>query len=1051
MDSSSPPRPAGEGQSPGLPLRDMGSFVHATTVSDAEIKDHRSADTVYVGLHLPRHNHHHRGQKHHKRKSTQPQQESSLTEATRPSQHVQFLLGEEEGDEEHRPHDLFCELGELFTHEGEMEWKETARWIKFEEDVEEGGERWSKPHVATLSLHSLFELRSCLHNGTVILDMDVQFFFQIVDITLDNWCASNQLEETLKDQVRDILLQRHHHLNEKHDRKHHDNSSSKMHLPFVRSLADIGRKYSLPREMHNHHGDDTKSKMKGVKTMPNFNQIPSNDSNPKMESALGSNLKRNASSGADLHDTASSVKLNTHFMKKIPPGSEAANILCGEVDFLNHMIVAFIRLKSSSVMADLTEVPVPTKFMFILLGPPGNQSRYHEIGRSIATIMTDEVFHDVAYHAHNRDDLLAGIDEFLDQVTVLPPGEWDPSIRIEPPKSVPSQEGRKTGEAQKPLPNGKVVAEEVEESHGQDPALTRTGRLFGGLIQDIKRKAPFYPSDLKDAFHVQSLASFMFLYFACLTPVITFGGLLADATNNDLGALESLLAGCIVGVLYALFSGQPLTILGSTGPVLVFETILFKLSSDNDWYYLSFRWWVGMWTGLILLIMVAFDLSALVRYITRFTEESFAALISLIFIKEAIGKLFDITEKAPVNLDPGVSPFHHCICIAPNASVTSATVTSLVTNISTTTIATVTGNITLAPTTLPNIEWHMIPRDHCEQHGGSLVGDGCKHIADVFFFSCLLFIGTFAIAYMFKLSRNSRWFPTWVRTIISDFAVILAIVLMISFDAIIGLDTPKLDVPDKFHPTNHLTRGWVISPFHEKNPKWLCIAALLPALLATILLFMDQQITAVIVNRKENKLEKGCGYHLDLLLVAILIMINSILGLPYFVAATVLSINHVMSLKKESSCTAPGEKAQISGSKGAACDGSRYILNDRFIRVPHFCFKVYSDGGPVRCVPLHGYFLVEGDAAGEPYHDPLHAHEVPARLCLPPSRENTKSALLHIHTGVVSYIAVGHQDFQINIHCIPYHGFSHVLHKEGIGLCVYTIRAEMVGRHHAGD
>lgn len=50
-----------------------------------------------------------------------------------------------------------------------------------------------------------------------------------------------------------------------------------------------------------------------------------------------------------------------------------------------------------------------------------------------------QIFHDVAYKAKDRSDLLAGIDEFLDQVTVLPPGEWDPSIRIEPPKSVPSQ------------------------------------------------------------------------------------------------------------------------------------------------------------------------------------------------------------------------------------------------------------------------------------------------------------------------------------------------------------------------------------------------------------------------------------------------------------------------------------------------------------------------------------------------------------------------------------------------------------------------------------
>ena len=61
-----------------------------------------------------------------------------------------------------------------------------------------------------------------------------------------------------------------------------------------------------------------------------------------------------------------------------------------------------------------------------------------------------------------------------------------------------------------------------------------TNRLFGGLMQDIHRKLPFYVSDFKDAIHVQSLASFMFLYFACLTPIITFGGLLADATDKDL-------------------------------------------------------------------------------------------------------------------------------------------------------------------------------------------------------------------------------------------------------------------------------------------------------------------------------------------------------------------------------------------------------------------------------------------------------------------------------------------------------------------------------------
>ena len=51
-----------------------------------------------------------------------------------------------------------------------------------------------------------------------------------------------------------------------------------------------------------------------------------------------------------------------------------------------------------------------------------------------------QVFHEVAYKARNRKDILAGIDEFLEQVTVLPPGEWDASIRIEPPLNIPKDQ-----------------------------------------------------------------------------------------------------------------------------------------------------------------------------------------------------------------------------------------------------------------------------------------------------------------------------------------------------------------------------------------------------------------------------------------------------------------------------------------------------------------------------------------------------------------------------------------------------------------------------------
>ena len=87
---------------------------------------------------------------------------------------------------------------------------------------------------------------------------------------------------------------------------------------------------------------------------------------------------------------------------------------------------------------------------------------------------------------------------------------------------MPSQEARKH-------PNEKseeVDEEEEEEKIREGSGLTRTGRLFGGLINDIKRKKPFYISDFKDALSLQCIASYFFIYFACLTPIITFGGLL---------------------------------------------------------------------------------------------------------------------------------------------------------------------------------------------------------------------------------------------------------------------------------------------------------------------------------------------------------------------------------------------------------------------------------------------------------------------------------------------------------------------------------------------
>ncbi|XP_055376654.1 electroneutral sodium bicarbonate exchanger 1 isoform X10 [Condylostylus longicornis] len=841
--------------------KDPGKYLPGFTEQD--IEGHR-AHTVFVGVHIPgSRRHSHRRHKSHQARNGEggdknlPETERPSIEIkgpppiisrrrislapddgdnfTPPAQRVQFILGEDIDDRQHESHPLFSEMETLVKEGDELEWKETARWIKFEEDVEEGGNRWSKPHVATLSLHSLFELRSLILNGSVILDMEANTIETLADLVCENMVNSGTLPRESRDKVREALLRRHRHQNENHLKK---NMSM---LPIIRSLAEIGRNHSSNKK--------------------------------KMISSPSSQSMHRNTSDSNLNDQ----KHNLNFMRKIPPGAEASNILVGEVDFLEKTLSAFIRLRQATVMGNLTEVPVPTRFLFILLGPPGSHTSFHEIGRAMATLMSDEIFHEVAYRAKRRDHLLAGIDEFLDAVTVLPPGEWDPTIRIEPPAAIPSQEVRK-----RPPEKPKKEEEDEEEEEQrlrEESGLSRTGRLFGGLINDVKRKAPWYFSDFKDALALQCIASWIFLYFACLSPIITFGGLLSSATGKNMAAMESLVSGFVCGIGYGFFSGQPLTILGSTGPVLVFETIVFEFCKGQGLDYMSFRFWIGTWIAIILLILVAIDASALVCYITRFTEENFATLIAFIFIYKAVENVLEIGKTAPIH----PKQVYDCLCTPPHN-----------------------GNGT-------ELDWAKYNKEQCLFYNGTLVGKDC-HLplsANVFLMSIILFLGTFVTSIILKDFKNALFFPSAVRQFISDFSVIIAILSMTVLDFTIDVATPKLEVPSKFQPTLE-TRTWIIPPFNG-NPFYTCIIAVFPALLGTILIFMDQQITAVIINRKENKLKKGCGYHLDLFILAILIQICSIMGLPWFVAATVLSINHVNSLKVESECAAPGEKPQFLG------------------------------------------------------------------------------------------------------------------------------------------
>ena len=645
-------------------------------------------------------------------------------------------------------------------------------------------------------------------------------------------------------------------------------------------------------------------------------------------------------------------KQNKAFAKKLKSDCEGASIMVGAVDFLEKPLFMFLRQNNDipAVPAmNLTEVSVNLKYIVVILGPLSRISLMRDAGRVMGSALTDEIFQVVAKTATCAADLITGLKNFSDYSTVLAPGQWNPTVRLDPPKSTGSQDDRKQlidyeAEIERELGSPLLDKPAISPYAPHLPdGLQFSGRLFGGLIKDVKRKLPFYVSDFTDGLSVQCIAAVLFLFFIILTQMVSFGGLMGEATGNNIAAFETLVSASVNGVLWHLFSGQPLNIINSTGPVLVFERLLYNLCGYvllqiclfvykfiktfhlfRMWgfAFLEFRFWVGMWMALMMLVIVAFDLSFLVCFITRFTEDNFAALIAAIYIYESFKSIFKLYKQAPVDFNPPND--YSCACEWKNDSLAEymqANESSMGVESLGWTQRTLKPMMTSTIVPAMNFTAEIIPDcpslnkttcalwEHCES-----VGTGCtvsEPVPDVFLFSCLLFLMTFLIASYLKQFRFEPYFPRRVRVNISDFAVSITVFSMVAVDYFCGLPTAKLLVPKEFRPTNP-DRPW-LAPIFQDNPFWSVFAAAPLGFLACVLLFMDQQITTVIVNRKENQLKKGFGYHLDLLVVTISIIIGSVFGVTWLVAATVLAIGHMTSLRVESEEAAPGEPPKFLG------------------------------------------------------------------------------------------------------------------------------------------
>ncbi|XP_035860262.1 anion exchange protein 3 isoform X2 [Sander lucioperca] len=749
-----------------------------------------------------------------------------------------------------KTHELFVELNELIVDKDhEMRWKERARWIKFEEDVEEETDRWGKPHVASLSFRSLLELRRTITHGAILLDLEQNSLPGIVHLVVETMIISDQIRAEDRAGVLRALLLKHSHPSDLKHFFHRHHSSSSLHGSFNHNNVPDPNLPLVAEEQEEH--PDSKGPVYDPKQdvfvtlFKSLHPLP-----PESHPAAARSLK---------------------LLAKIPKDAEAVIVLVGCVEFLEQPAMAFVRLNEAVLLESVLEVPVPVRFIFVLLGPTQSNVDYHEIGRSFSTLMSDKNFHEVAYFADDRQDLLNGINEFLDCSIVIPPSDVEGKDLLKTVADFQKQMLRKRKEREfkrhtstvgMELNNKEVSPEEEEEEDQEVDPLKRSGIPFGGLIHDIRRRYPQYVSDLKDALDMQCVAAVIFIYFAALSPTITFGGLLGEKTEGMMGVTELIVSTATLGVLFSLLGGQPLLIIGFSGPLLVFEEAFYKFCQAQDFEYLTGRVWIGFWLIFIVLVIVAAEGSFLVRYISPFTQEIFAFLISLIFIYETFSKLFKVFKEHPL------------MSMYPSDST---------------------------------------PATELQHADGPILNQ-----PNTALMSMVLMMGTFLVAFFLRKFRNSRFLGGKARRIIGDFGIPISILFSVLVDySITDTYTQKLNVPPGFSVTSPDKRGWFISPFGDKRPfpTWMMGASIVPAILVFILIFMESQITSLIVSKKERRLVKGSGFHLDLLLIVILGAICSLFGLPWLTAATVRSVTHVNALTVMSKATAPGEKPMIQEVK----------------------------------------------------------------------------------------------------------------------------------------
>ncbi|KAG9197336.1 hypothetical protein G6514_001859 [Epicoccum nigrum] len=160
--------------------------------------------------------------------------------------------------------------------------------------------------------------------------------------------------------------------------------------------------------------------------------------------------------------------------------------------------------------------------------------------------------------------------------------------------------------------------------------------LFSGMINDVKRRAPFFWSDWKDAWDYRVVPATVYMYFANILPALAFSLDMFVKTDMSFGVNEVLLASVLGSVVFSVFAAQPLVIVGVTGPITVFNYTVYDIITPRGTNYFAFMCWIGIWALIFHWILAVTNSCNGLRYVTRFSCDIFGFYVAFIYLQKGI-------------------------------------------------------------------------------------------------------------------------------------------------------------------------------------------------------------------------------------------------------------------------------------------------------------------------------------------------------------------------------------------------------------------------------